>query len=93
MQARRQGQPRRDLQHLSRSAAARVTARAAILHGMPRYADLIADALRCVREIMPWDLAERLAQAPPPLVLDVREPAEFAQALAARVRPDQLRPR
>jgi rhodanese-related sulfurtransferase len=47
---------------------------------MQRYADLIADALRRVREIMPWDLAERLARAPPPLVLDVREPAEFAQA-------------
>jgi rhodanese-related sulfurtransferase len=48
-----------------------------------RYADLVADALQRVREIMPWDLAERLAQAAPPLVLDVREPAEFAQARIA----------
>jgi rhodanese-related sulfurtransferase len=47
---------------------------------MKRYADLVADALQRVREIMPWDLAERLAQAAPPLVLDIREPAEFAQA-------------
>lgn len=50
---------------------------------MKRYADLIADALQRVREIMPWDLAERLAQGAPLLVLDVREPAEFAQAQIA----------
>ena len=40
---------------------------------MKRYAELVADALQRVREIMPWDLAERLAQAAPPLVLDVRD--------------------
>ena len=50
---------------------------------MKRYVDLVADALQRVREIMPWDLAERLAQAVPPLVLDVREAAEFAQARIA----------
>ncbi|HSM22821.1 MAG TPA: rhodanese-like domain-containing protein [Rubrivivax sp.] len=50
---------------------------------MKRYADLVADALQRVREIMPWDLTERLAQGTPPLVLDVREPAEFAQAKIA----------
>ena len=50
---------------------------------MKRYADLVADALQRVREIMPWDLAQRLAQAPPPLVLDVREPAEFVRAAIA----------
>ncbi|MDZ7589970.1 MAG: rhodanese-like domain-containing protein [Rubrivivax sp.] len=50
---------------------------------MKRYADLVADALQRVREIMPWDLAERLAQAAPPLVLDIREPAEFVQARIA----------
>jgi len=44
-----------------------------------RYADLIADAQRRVREVMPWDLRDRLAQVPPPLVVDVREPGEFAQ--------------
>ncbi len=47
---------------------------------MKRYADLLADALNRVREIMPWDLAARLAGGDTPLVLDVREPAEFAQA-------------
>lgn len=47
---------------------------------MKRYADLVAQALQRVREIMPWDLAERLSREAPPLVLDVREPAEFAQA-------------
>ena len=50
---------------------------------MKRYADLVADALQRVREIMPWDLAERLAQAVPPLVLDVREPAEFVRTSIA----------
>lgn len=45
-----------------------------------RYADLLADAQRRVREVMPWDLAASLAGAQPPLVVDVREPAEFAQA-------------
>jgi rhodanese-related sulfurtransferase len=45
-----------------------------------RYADLLADALTRVREIMPWDLRELLAQAASLLVLDVREPAEFDQA-------------
>ena len=43
-----------------------------------RYADLLAQARAAVRELMPWDLAEKLAAAEPPLVLDVREPAEFA---------------
>lgn len=45
---------------------------------MKRYADLLADARRRVRELMPWDLAERLARGEPPLLLDVREPGEFA---------------
>lgn len=43
-----------------------------------RYADLLAAARTRVREIMPWDLAARLKGPEPPLVLDVREPAEFA---------------
>jgi rhodanese-related sulfurtransferase len=45
-----------------------------------RYADLLADALRRVPEIQPWDLREQLARDRPPLVLDVREPGEFARA-------------
>jgi len=47
---------------------------------MNRYADLLADALQRVREMMPWDLAARFARGETPLVLDVREPEEFAQA-------------
>ena len=47
---------------------------------MKRYADLLNDALTRVREIQPWDLRDRLAGERPPLVLDIREPAEFAQA-------------
>lgn len=50
---------------------------------MKRYADLLADAATRVRELMPWDLADRLAAEPLLLVLDVREPAEFAQARIA----------
>ena len=47
---------------------------------MKRYADLLADALQRVREIQPWDLTRQLARDRPPLLLDVREPAEFALA-------------
>ena len=46
---------------------------------MKKYSDLVADALTRVKEVMPWDLAKRLqgeADAAP-LLLDVREPAEF----------------
>lgn len=46
---------------------------------MKRYADLLAAARLRVQEWMPWDLASRLAGANAPMVLDVREPAEFAQ--------------
>ncbi len=45
-----------------------------------RYADLVARARAHVPELMPWDLAERLAGPEPPLLLDVREAAEFAAA-------------
>lgn len=54
-----------------------------MLAPMKRYADLLADAQRRVREIMPWELVDRLAQPVPPLLLDVREPHEFAQARIA----------
>jgi rhodanese-related sulfurtransferase len=50
---------------------------------MQRYSDLLADALSRVREIMPWDLGERLARGGAPVLLDVREPDEFAQARIA----------
>lgn len=45
---------------------------------MSRYDDLIADALTRVRELMPWDLSKRLAAGDAPVLLDVREPAEFS---------------
>ncbi len=45
---------------------------------MKRYTDLVADALTRVTEIMPWDLGKRLAAGDAPVLLDVREPAEFA---------------
>jgi rhodanese-related sulfurtransferase len=44
---------------------------------MPRYDDLVAEALTRVKEIMPWDLSRLLAAGNKPLLLDVREPAEF----------------
>ncbi len=50
---------------------------------MMRYADLLADAVLRVREIMPWDLAALLGGERPPLLLDVREPAEFERARIA----------
>jgi len=45
---------------------------------MKRYSDLVADALTRVREIQPWDLGKQLAAGGKPVLLDVREPAEFA---------------
>lgn len=45
---------------------------------MKSYDDLVADARMRVKELMPWDLQKRLAAGDPPLLLDVREPAEFA---------------
>lgn len=40
--------------------------------------DLIKDALARVRELMPWDLRDRLDRSDSVVLLDVREPAEFA---------------
>ena len=45
---------------------------------MSRYDDLVAEALTRVKEIMPWDLSRSLAAGNKPVLLDVREPAEFA---------------
>ncbi len=45
---------------------------------MQRYDDLIAEALTRVKEIMPWDLSRSLAAGSKLMLLDVREPAEFA---------------
>ncbi|MEO8332121.1 MAG: rhodanese-like domain-containing protein [Gallionella sp.] len=45
---------------------------------MESYNDLIAEALTRVKEIMPWDLSRSLATGTKPVLLDVREPVEFA---------------
>jgi rhodanese-related sulfurtransferase len=45
---------------------------------MKSYDNLVAEALTRVKEIMPWDLSRMLAAGARPLLLDVREPAEFA---------------
>ena len=45
---------------------------------MSRYDDLVAEALTRVKEIMPWDLSRSLASGGQPILLDVREPSEFA---------------
>ena len=45
---------------------------------MKRYVELVAEALTRVEEIMPWDLSKRLAMGGAPILLDVREPAEWA---------------
>lgn len=44
---------------------------------MKKYTDLIRECQSEVEEIFPWDLAERLGSATPPLLLDIREPYEF----------------
>ncbi len=45
---------------------------------MAGYDDLILEALSRVKEIMPWDLSRSIGAGNKPLLLDVREPQEFA---------------
>ncbi len=45
---------------------------------MRRYVDLVAEARKRVREIMPWDLSRSLVTGKKPILIDVREPNEFA---------------
>ena len=44
---------------------------------MKNFLGLISDCLGDVKEIMPWDLEERMAENPDLMVVDVREPYEF----------------
>ncbi len=44
---------------------------------MRRFIELIADTLSGVREIMPWDLVDRMKENKDILIVDVREPFEF----------------
>lgn len=45
---------------------------------MKSYTDLVNECLPEVKELFPWDLEEKLAQGETPLLLDVREPHEYA---------------
>ena len=45
---------------------------------MKTFNDLINEALTQVQEIFPWDLEEKLQSEEKPLILDIREPDEFA---------------
>ena len=45
---------------------------------MKSYRDLVADLSGRIDEVMPWELAEELARDQRLLVVDVREPEEFA---------------
>ena len=45
---------------------------------MKTFNELIAESLEHVEEIFPWDLEEKLDSNNKPLLLDVREPYEFA---------------
>ena len=45
---------------------------------MKNFLELVKGCLGNVKEIMPWDLAERLEDNPELLIVDVREPEEFA---------------
>ena len=44
---------------------------------MVRFIELIRNCLSDIREIMPWDLVDRMKENPGLLILDVREPYEF----------------
>jgi rhodanese-related sulfurtransferase len=44
---------------------------------MKNFIELVRSCLTDVREIMPWDLEERLEENPDLMILDVREPYEF----------------
>jgi len=44
---------------------------------MSRLNDLLEKTLSEIREIMPWNLVDRMAENPELIILDVREPKEF----------------
>ncbi len=44
---------------------------------MKSYQNLIADCLKTVNEVNPWDLQEVMETTSPPMLLDIREPHEF----------------
>ncbi len=44
---------------------------------MKTFNELVAESVRNIREIFPWDLEERLAENPSLILLDIREPYEY----------------
>lgn len=44
---------------------------------MKRFADLVAASLADINELFPWDVSDMLDGETKPLILDIREPAEF----------------
>jgi rhodanese-related sulfurtransferase len=44
---------------------------------MQKFIELVRGCLSDVREVMPWDLEERLKENPGLMIVDVREPYEF----------------
>ncbi len=44
---------------------------------MMKFIELIRNCLTDIKEVMPWDLQERLEANPELLIIDVREPDEF----------------
>ena len=44
---------------------------------MSRLSDLLEKTLAEIREIMPWNLVDRMKENPELIILDVREPKEF----------------
>lgn len=45
---------------------------------MKNYRELVQDILPQIREIFPWDLEEKLKQGEKPVLVDIREPYEYA---------------
>lgn len=44
---------------------------------MKRFTELVAASLSSITELFPWNVDEMLGGDSPPLILDIREPAEF----------------
>jgi rhodanese-related sulfurtransferase len=44
---------------------------------MKRFTDFVSESLKHITEYFPWDIEEKVNSTSPPLILDVREPAEF----------------
>ena len=47
---------------------------------MKKYSDLVNETIPQITEVFPWDLEERLRGGEEPLLVDIREPAEFTAA-------------